>query len=412
LIDLDQVKGQKGPAPRGAWLFAALTVAVVGYSVIQHHWSDWLLFGSIAVTTLLSAHSLAMAMLKAERKTGATWKQIALIVALISFIAGVIFTAFGLSIRDAVTWTLIDPSRTAWMRAIAASVMVLLLARYLYGLKNGLRCSYGSVEILGAVAIVWFTADFGPKAAPTVPLFVLGLLSGAFLVVQGVENIKAGLSGNDDLLAALMLDLFPAPTSSIPLAGNPTTMSNPSPSGPPPGFHNFDDATIAAQKILLVVADTLVLSVEKYSGWLITGFAAIAALVVANNDQVVKATHDGIPKLTVWLFLWATAVHALQRLINAFVQSATGAGREGEKLGDLLASSQDPHVLPRMMLAVQQSYPSPLHYLIGLSFTKLLRGDLLFMPRLILRAAILSVLLLVAQIAVAMAAIWKIAAAL
>lgn len=405
MIDLDQIKGLKGPPPSKEKFFLFLTPIVVMYSAFAHHWSEWAVYGGVGGAALLAGNGIAMASLKSEGKTSATWKEVALIAFLIALLVGAIAAAFGLTVRDVVKRTLLDETLSATTRAASATTMVLVLARYLYSLKGGMRSSYGSAEILGAVAIVWLTAEFGPKAAPTVPLFIVGLLSGAFLVAQGVENIKAGLSGHDDLLAALMLNLFPTTEQS-----SQTRME--ASSQLPAGLPDVSDSDLAAQKMLLVVSTSLVSSYEKYTGWLVTGFAAVAALVVANHDQVVKATNESIPKSIVWFFLWATAVHAIQRLANVFVQGATSAAQEGEKIGESIGNSKEPHALPNMLSRIRESYPWPLRFFIGLAFAKILRGELLFMPRLVLKTAIFSVMLLPVQIGLAVATIWKIASGL
>lgn len=171
--------------------------------------------------------------------------------------------------------------------------------------------------------------------------------------------------------------------------------------GPMP---TIDPADMAAQRLMLGVAETIATQFEKFAGWLITGFAAVVALLVANYDKVAKSISLGSVKLVIWLFFAAAIAHGLQRLLVVFVQNGGAGAKEGEKVG---ASGLDWAGIGRMFEAVAKSYLWPMSALIRASMRKAMRGDILFMARIVVNIAVFTATLAGLQL---LLTLWAVAA--
>jgi hypothetical protein len=122
---------------------------------------------------------------------------------------------------------------------------------------------------------------------------------------------------------------------------------------------------------------------------LLTGFAAVAALIVANHDKVVATTSPGAARWIIGLFIVAAVLHTVQRIICTIVESGVVGGREGEnlKLGEMSLSD-----MFRLLDAMSAAYPWPFRKLIEASFKKIKAGDLAHVSRIVLRMAIAAAL--------------------
>lgn len=164
-----------------------------------------------------------------------------------------------------------------------------------------------------------------------------------------------------------------------------------------------------AQRVMFSVSETMVTQYEKYSGWLVTGFAASVALMVANFDRAVEITSLGTVRNILWLFFAAAALQALQRLVGIFVMSATNGAKVGESLA--LSGMKVKDVEP-MLKWVEASFPRPLrHFLVRIN-RQTLRGDLMMMPRWMIRVAFACGFLALMQALLVLRSIWVLIQAL
>lgn len=178
---------------------------------------------------------------------------------------------------------------------------------------------------------------------------------------------------------------------------------------PHPAAPKIDPVPLAAHKVLTMVAGTVALHYEKLALWLLTGFAAVAALVVANHGKVVATTSPAAARWIIGLFIVAAVLHTVQRIICTIVESGVVGGREGEnlKLGEMSLSD-----MFRLLDAMSAAYPWPFRKLIEASFKKIKAGDLAHVSRIVLRMALGTAALAIAQVLLAFAAVGIVAVTL
>jgi hypothetical protein len=204
-VDLDRVKGHKGPAGRVQWALVGLTFAVCAFSA-RHHWSVWLPFCIAAVTTLFAIHGMLTAVLRFKGLIPrASWADLCLIVALTSLIPGIIFGGVGVALADVVKWA---ADRTPNDRALVAIAVLFLAAFYYRYLEAKMRSTAGGLQVLAGAATGWYTAHYGIDAAPTLPLLAISCVGAVFLIAQGLRDLADVISGRDDLISAIMINAF------------------------------------------------------------------------------------------------------------------------------------------------------------------------------------------------------------
>lgn len=65
----------------------------------------------------------------------------------------------------------------------------------------------------------------------------------------------------------------------------------------------------------------------KPAGWLLTGFAAIVALLVSNYDKAIGVIGTGAAHAVVLLFFAAAVAHAVQQVASTMVQAGVAGGK-------------------------------------------------------------------------------------
>ena len=80
-------------------------------------------------------------------------------------------------------------------------------------------------------------------------------------------------------------------------------------------------------EMLMGVVGTVVEKWEKPAAWLLTGFAAVVALMVANYDKAAGLIGAGTLHVVALLFFLAVLAHAVQQFFSTLVQAASLAAR-------------------------------------------------------------------------------------
>jgi len=71
---------------------------------------------------------------------------------------------------------------------------------------------------------------------------------------------------------------------------------------------------------------------ERPAGWLLTGFAAVVALMVSNYDKIIAVIGAGAMHSVVILFFFAVVAHAVQQIFSTLVQAGVAGGKVGREL--------------------------------------------------------------------------------
>ena len=171
----------------------------------------------------------------------------------------------------------------------------------------------------------------------------------------------------------------------------------------------LDLVPVIQHALLIAVAGVVVTQWEKLAAWVIAGFAAALALVLANYAKAVELTDLRTVYWVLVLFVIAAVLHVLQRIATTMVQAGVAGGEAAAKL-DL---KDFPHEsLPRLMEGISSAYPWPLNIPIRGRFRRIMNGDLQHVGKILLRTALSAALLAVVQIILGLVAIVKIGLAL
>ena len=79
--------------------------------------------------------------------------------------------------------------------------------------------------------------------------------------------------------------------------------------------------------ILVGVVGTVTEKWLKPAGWLLTGFAAVVALLVSNYDKAVGVIGIGAAHAVMLLFFSAAVAHAVQQFFSTLVQAGVAGAR-------------------------------------------------------------------------------------
>jgi hypothetical protein len=113
----------------------------------------------------------------------------------------------------------------------------------------------------------------------------------------------------------------------------------------------------------------------SFSSWLITGFAAIVAVLIANLDAAISHTSAITVTEVIRLFIYAAIVHFCQRFIGLFIETQCGGAQ---------SSNDNP---PPALLNFDMFFADmrrglfwPGTYFLDWTINKLRKGDFLALP--------------------------------
>jgi hypothetical protein len=133
-----------------------------------------------------------------------------------------------------------------------------------------------------------------------------------------------------------------------------------------------DPSLVLAGQLLTRAAGRASEALDKFSGWMLAGFGAAFALVLANIQTVSKFVPVASLRGGALFLLVAIMVGVLQKYLASIVASAAAAGADGEALGQANADGvKFTVVFDQMELATLY----PLRWAVKYAFRKAANGD-------------------------------------
>ncbi len=165
-------------------------------------------------------------------------------------------------------------------------------------------------------------------------------------------------------------------------------------------------------------AGTASAAIDRFAGWLLTGFGAGVALLLTNRD-----VQSWIPTSTVRTcliaFAWSVVLVVAEKFVSIAITGSAESGRVGRELSDkaferLRAAGVDrPQLDPHIIVdEVKRALLWPGYRLLSGTFSKVLAGDLAAWARVLTRMAQVQGMLVLLQWVLFLVSRWRIASAL
>jgi hypothetical protein len=164
----------------------------------------------------------------------------------------------------------------------------------------------------------------------------------------------------------------------------------------------------ATHELVTAAAGVVAEKWEKFAGWIIAAFGAIAGLSVSNYEKVIQMTSAHAVKTVLVLFFIAVVLHALQKLFATFVQAGVAGGKVGKDMNLQLKVSE----LQPFLHSVAGVYPWPVSKWIKNRFDKMVTEGVTYVCGVMIRAALWSALFAAGQLLLGLIAICVIGFAL
>lgn len=162
---------------------------------------------------------------------------------------------------------------------------------------------------------------------------------------------------------------------------------------------------IAAQRTLLSATRRVGDALPPFSTWLLGGFGAAFALVLANVDAVSKfiaITHIRFGLLT---FLGSLVIAVLATYLSTIVKAALGAQEDGEQLGKEIVELLGKFDFPLYIAEYERGLLPPIRWIARAQIKKAMSGDLVAGARMIAKLSQVQALLVFCQSVFAVAAV-------
>ena len=148
---------------------------------------------------------------------------------------------------------------------------------------------------------------------------------------------------------------------------------------------------------------------DIFSGWMIGGFAATAALLVSQFDSVAKHLDPHVIHGFLIIFLWSLVLVILQKFIAVLVASASQGASVGREAGEKTKDIPTPLNIEIVLAELKNSIFPPMRWFVGRSYSKLMKGDLVSCAQNLTRIAQIQGLLCLVQVVLVLVAVFKIA---
>lgn len=146
-------------------------------------------------------------------------------------------------------------------------------------------------------------------------------------------------------------------------------------------------------KVLTVMANRVTTELVAFSSWMIVGFSATLALLLANLDTVSGFMEPSTIGTAIKLFAVTILLHVLQRYLAAIVMAGAAVGKELE------AMPTDSNIdVQWFMRKVEEATLWPTRYMVRWSNRKVLAGDFAVSGRQLAVLAQVQAWLVLAQI--------------
>jgi hypothetical protein len=132
---------------------------------------------------------------------------------------------------------------------------------------------------------------------------------------------------------------------------------------------------VAAGRLLSVTAGTAAASLDSFSGWLLSGFGAAYALLLANIEKVANFLDVAALRNALILFATATVAGVIARYLGAIVSAGAATSEAAAQLGKGL-EIENPEVAARVILGeISKATFWPARLLVTSAFRNVERGD-------------------------------------
>jgi hypothetical protein len=165
---------------------------------------------------------------------------------------------------------------------------------------------------------------------------------------------------------------------------------------------------LATHELVIAAGGVIAEKWEKFGGWVIAGFAAVAGLSVSNYERAVQMTSARTVTVVLVMFFLAVVLHAVQKIAATMVQAGVAGGKAGKEMKLELK----PREVEPFLNSVTSVYPWPMSLLIGRMFEKMLTKGVTHVSGIMIRAALLSAGLAALQLLIGLGAIGVIGFAL
>jgi hypothetical protein len=146
-------------------------------------------------------------------------------------------------------------------------------------------------------------------------------------------------------------------------------------------------------------------SITQLATWLLAGFSAAFALILANLDDVSKFVAIETIKKAVFLFLASLILAVLQRWLSTILQAGFQGGEIGEKLGAELGQNNIEVNIESVLLEVEKATFYPAKFLVIRQYKKVRTGDFTVGGRQQLKLAQVQGLLMLVQVVMAVSSL-------
>ncbi len=125
-------------------------------------------------------------------------------------------------------------------------------------------------------------------------------------------------------------------------------------------------------KLLTIASANTTASLDKFSGWMLAGFGAVFALLLANINPISEFLNISAIKTGIMLYLVALTVGIFQKYMATIVASGCSAGKEAEKIGGQFDNEIN---LNTICESIEQVTFYPQKWIVKKQFDKLKAGD-------------------------------------
>jgi hypothetical protein len=161
----------------------------------------------------------------------------------------------------------------------------------------------------------------------------------------------------------------------------------------------------AAQRTLLAATRRVGDALAPFSTWLLGGFGAAFALVLANIDTASKFIAITHIRIGLLIFLGSLAIAVLATYLSTIVKAALGAQEDGEQLGKEIVALPRKFDLPLYVAEYERGLLPPIRWIARVQIKKAMSGDLVAGARMIAKLSQLQALLVLCQSILAVVAV-------
>ena len=146
-------------------------------------------------------------------------------------------------------------------------------------------------------------------------------------------------------------------------------------------------------------------NMDKFSGWLLAGFAAVVAVLFGNLTEASRHLSGSAIQTVFVCFFIVAILGILAKGLAVLVASASAGAAIGRTEGERVASYTDQLDIPWFFGEVERTIIPPVRWLVRSSFAKAAKGDLTVTARLFTLVAQIQALCMALQALVVLFAI-------